>query len=93
MNEQKKQAIIDLIKMEIDDGNKVAIYRGEDLEDGANITGGIAPVYIGRIFNSANYELEDRGGGNPLTYGLVRVVRSGEMVQSRYDDHHFDYRD
>ena len=46
MNEQKKQAIVDLIKMEIDDGNELAIYRGEDLEDGANITGGIAPVYI-----------------------------------------------
>ena len=93
MNEQKKQAIVDLIKMEIDDGNEVAIYRGEDLEDGANITGGIAPVYIGRIFSSAIYELEDRGGGKPLTYGLVRVVQSGEVVRSRYDDHHFDFRD
>ena len=93
MNEQKKQTIVELIKMEIDDGNEVCIYRGEDLRNGAKPTTGVTPVYIGRIYNSAIYELEDQGGGNPLTHGLIRVIRPDTSVQTEYDDHYFDFRD
>jgi hypothetical protein len=93
-----KAEVVDLIRKVIDDGDEVCIYRGDDLRKGQWPTTGVSPVYIGRIYNSAIFELEDRSGGNPLTHGEVHVIPNKDghpipaHVTTQEDIHEFDFR-
>jgi len=75
-----KEQVVDFIRQTIDDGNEVCIYDGKSLRDGDFPTEGVSPVYIGRIFNSAIWELEDRSGGNPLESGRIHIIRPGQTA-------------
>lgn len=85
-----KEQVVDFIRQTIDDGNEVAIYNGRSLRAGAFPTEGVSPVYIGRILNSAIFELEDRSGGKPLESGRIHIIRPGTPVVGENDIVDFD---
>jgi len=94
---RSKDDAVAFIKQTIDDGNEVAIYRVESLRTADEFKEGeswwptkdVAPVYIGRIFNSAVFELEDRLGGKPLTYGLIHKIVANNPADEAFE---FDFR-
>lgn len=102
----KKSDVEELIRNTIDAGHEVAIYRGTSLRTADEFepdenwwpTQGVTPVYIGRVYNSAISELEDRLGKDPLTYGVVHVIPNKDgspvvgHVTTEDDIHSFDFR-
>lgn len=87
-----KENIEALIRQTIQDGDEVAIYNGEDLRAGDFPTTGVTPVYVGRIEQSAIYELNGGVEKKPLTHGIVQIITTDSSVTTNYDVVAFDFR-
>ena len=91
MNQNKKDLVIETITDAIDAGSEVCIYRGTDLTDNDFPTKGVAPVYIGRILESALIEL-DGAPNDAIEWGRLEIVRTNEVLKGPHDIINFDFR-